>query len=239
MLIAIPSARRAGNTTSDKLFKQATMYVPAHELTAYAASVKNKLVAVPSDVRGITATRNWILANTTDKYVVFLDDDYNKAGFFKTTATKKKRIDIDDEYVWHAMFRRAFDITEGMGYKLFGYATIDDGQAFFATRPLLFRSYVLGTLMGVINDGSYLFNETFAVKEDYELMLRHITERGGVCAFRNAYIVCSHWDTQGGCHTTRTAAIENDAIERLVSKYPSLVRRDTQTNNKYALRLTL
>ena len=32
--------------------------------------------------------------------------------------------------------------------------------------------------MGIVNDGEYLFDENFPVKEDYEICLRHIKDKG-------------------------------------------------------------
>ena len=43
--------------------------------------IKN-IVAVPKNVQGITATRNWILKNTKEKWVVFLDDDEQVPVYF-------------------------------------------------------------------------------------------------------------------------------------------------------------
>ena len=74
MLIAVPSKNRAGKTTTDRILPNiATFYVPESEIHQYSY-IKN-VVGVPKEVQGITATRNWILKNTDEKWVVFLDDD--------------------------------------------------------------------------------------------------------------------------------------------------------------------
>lgn len=74
MLIAIPSKNRAGNTTTNKILPNVgTFFVPESEIHQYQSYIKN-VVGVPNDVRGITATRNWILKNSKEKHVVFLDE---------------------------------------------------------------------------------------------------------------------------------------------------------------------
>ena len=82
MIIAIPSKNRAGKTTSQRVLPNATFYVPESEVHQYKQFVKN-VIAVPKEVKGITPTRNWILKNTKERYVVFIDDDVKTCGWTK------------------------------------------------------------------------------------------------------------------------------------------------------------
>lgn len=96
MLIAIPSKGRAGNTKSDKILPNATFFVPKSEEHQYKQFVKN-IIPVPNDVQGITKTRNWILKNTNDKEVVFIDDDIRNAGYNLLEERQTKKIKLVDE----------------------------------------------------------------------------------------------------------------------------------------------
>ena len=87
MLIAVPSKGRAGLTTTNKVLKNAVFYVPKSEEHQYIGTVKN-IVTVPNEIQGITKTRNWIMKNTEDKKVVFIDDDVKNAGWTKMEKRK-------------------------------------------------------------------------------------------------------------------------------------------------------
>ena len=97
MLIAVPSKGRAGLTTTNKILPNlSTFFIPESEYHQYKGIVKN-IECVPKEVQGITATRNWILENSDDQWVVFLDDDAKNVGYNKLEERKTKKIEIRDE----------------------------------------------------------------------------------------------------------------------------------------------
>ena len=59
-IIAIPSKGRAGIVTTTDIFKTAVLYVPESEIEQYRPFYK-KIIGVPDEIKGITATRNYIL----------------------------------------------------------------------------------------------------------------------------------------------------------------------------------
>jgi hypothetical protein len=79
--IAIPSKSRAGLITSQEIFKSGVIYVPENEVKQYSI-YKNKIVGIPIEIKGITATRNWILKNN-DCNIFFLDDDFLVGGYYE------------------------------------------------------------------------------------------------------------------------------------------------------------
>jgi len=108
MLIAVPSKNRAGRTTTNKILPNiATFFVPQSEVHQYHY-IKN-VVAVPNEIQGITNTRNWILKNTNEKWVVFLDDDAKNVGYTELGRTQAKKIEIKEEGFWAEEFLKAFD----------------------------------------------------------------------------------------------------------------------------------
>jgi hypothetical protein len=99
MLIAVPSKNRAGKTTTNKILpNSAVFYVPKSEVHQYSY-IKN-VVSVPNDIQGITKTRNWILKNTEEKWVVFLDDDARNVGYTKMESHQAKKIEVKNEGFW-------------------------------------------------------------------------------------------------------------------------------------------
>ena len=199
MLIAIPSKGRAGLTTTNKILPNVgTFFIPKSEYHQYKNITEN-IICVPNEVQGITATRNYILKNTTEKYVVFIDDDAKYVGYNLLEERKTKKIEVRDENFWVDEFLKYFDITEQMGYKIWGTRTESSPRGTYPYKPILTRTYVTASLMGLINDGEYYFDENFPVKEDYEICLRHIQDKGGILGIRYLHWENEHWKTDGGC----------------------------------------
>lgn len=238
MLIAIPSKGRAGKTTSNKILPNiATFYVPESEYHQY--SYLKKVIPVPKEIRGITPTRNWILKNTDDKWVVFIDDDVKNAGYTKKEETKAKKIDKRDEKFWYNEFIKAFDITEQLGFKIWGTKTESAPRSVYPYNPIRLKRYVTASCMGIINDGEFYFDENFKVKEDYEICLRHILKYNGILGIEYLHWENEHWETEGGCKDYRTIEIEKKAIKDLHKLYPGMLRSAKRKNNQFTIQLSL
>ena len=239
MLIAVPSKGRAGLTTTNKILPNlSTFFIPESEYHQYKGIVKN-IVCVPKEVRGITDTRNWILENTDEKWVVFLDDDAKNVGYNKLEKRKTKKIEIRDEGFWAEEFLKYFDLTEQLGFKIWGTRTESSPRGTYPYKPFLTRSYVTASCMGIVNDGEYLFDPDFKVKEDYEICLRQIRDKGGILAVRYLQWENEHWVTDGGCKDYRTIEMERDAIKRLIKLYPNMISSAKRKANEFTIKLNL
>jgi hypothetical protein len=236
MVIAIPSKGRAGKVHTLDVLPSATLYVPALEVAAYANAGARSVVPVPDTVRGITATRNWILRHADAPRVVMIDDDVREQGWiqvFDHTALKTPL----DEATWLAEFTKLFEVTEQMNYRVWGTSTESSLRAWYPYFPFRFRSYITASCCGIVNDGRTLFDEAYPVKEDYELCARLINEDGGVVAARYLYWQNSHWHDKGGCHDYRTQAMERDCIRRLTRAYPGVIRAVERSTNDWAIEI--
>jgi hypothetical protein len=156
---------------------------------------------VPNEVHGITQTRNWILRHTKDRRVVMIDDDVRTQGWNELLDRASMRHDLD-EAAWLAEFRKLFEVTEQLGYRIWGVATDGATRSIYPFNPFRWRSYVTASCMGIVNDGRTYFDESYPVKEDYELCARRITEDGGVVCAQYLYWVNLHWDTAVGVRIT-------------------------------------
>ena len=238
MLIAVPSKNRAGRTTTNKILPNiATFFVPQREVHQYS-NIKN-VQAVPNDVQGITPTRNWILKNTNEKKVVFLDDDAKNVGYTKLNERKSQKVEIRDEAFWFEEFHKAFDLCQQMNYKMWGVKTEAAPRSVYPYKPILTRTYLTASCMGLINDGEFYFDENFKVKEDYEICLRHIVKYGGILGIRYLHWENEHWTTEGGCKDYRTIDIERQAIKDLIRLYPKMVRSAKRKANEFTIQLNL
>lgn len=236
MLVAIPSKGRAGQTPSATLIASATLFVPDIEVADYRACGARQVVGVPGEVRGITKTRNWILDQADDRRVVFVDDDVRAQGWVELGDSRAVHRKLD-ESDWLAEWAKLFDVTEQLRLRAWGVATQGATRSVYPWKPLLFHTYVTASCMGLVNDGRTRFDESFPVKEDYELCLRLLKEDGAIVGARYLYWENEHWSTDGGCREYRTQRMEDDAIRRLIRMYPGLIRRVTRGGAGYSIEL--
>ena len=158
-------------------------------------------------MKGITRTRNWILENSRDRWVVMIDDDVKAQGWVRLLDETTEQLTLTAAG-WHSEMVRLFDLTEQMRFRIWGVATMNAPRAVYPWKPFLFRSYVTASCMGILNDGRTRFDESFPVKEDYELCLRCLKEDGGLLAARYVHWTNSHWTDAGGCGEYRTQQME-------------------------------
>jgi len=238
MIIAVPSKNRAGRTTTQKVLPNCVFYVPESEVHQYEQFIKN-VVAVPMNVRGITPTRNWILKNCGEREVVFIDDDVKSCGYTKLEKRQSKKVEIRNEEFWLEEFAKFFSMCDELKYKMWGVRTESSPRGTHPYKPILFRTYLTASCMGLINDGEYMFNEEYIVKEDYEICLRHIKDKGGILGIRYLHWENEHWTTDGGCKDYRTIDIERKAIKKLIIEYPSMISKVKRKANEFTIQLNL
>lgn len=235
--IAIPSKGRAGLMTSQEIFKSAIIYVPENEVKQYSI-YSNKIIGIPIEVKGITATRNWILKNN-DCNIFFLDDDFEYGGYVERTDEKYKVKRVKEEKVYIREIEKIFEISEQSNSKIFGLFTVGNNLTNYAYNPFLFNGVCLGSCMGIINDGTYYFDETFEVKEDYELTLRHFTERGITVRSNIIFMQHEHTQLSGGCRDSKRIEKEKSAVKKLIQMYPGMIKEAKHRGTSFAIQLNI
>jgi len=236
MLIAMPSKGRAGKTKSDKYITSAVAFVPESEVKSYQRSGVRSVVGVPQDIIGITKTRNWILDNANDEWVVFIDDDLKKAGYHELQKFKVKYQTLtENEMVMEWV--KLFDLTKELNYRIWGLATDGAPRSVYPWKPFLFHTYITASCMGILNNTGIRFDESFPIKEDYEMCLRCIKEDGGILGARYLHWQNEHWKGGGGCKDYRTQEMELGVIRRLIRMYPGLIRRVVRGGSEFSIEL--
>ena len=236
MLVAIPSTGRAGNVKPLSITPDAVLYVPQSEQSSYESYYRETaIVAVPDDIKGITKTRNWILDSTDERYVVFVDDDFEVAGYWDIGYAKMQRRRMRQQQLFQEWLR-LFHVTDDLGYHIWGAETTGDYRTVHPQRPFVWRTYATASCMGLVNDG-IRFDPEFPVKEDYELCLRCIRDDGGIVGARYLFWKNSHWADDGGCKDYRTQEMEDDAIQKLIKMYPNRIKKITKGGSQYSIRL--
>ncbi len=237
MLIAIPSKGRAFHSKSKDLLKSAILFVPDGEVKYYK-KIYDEVIGIPDNVKGITKTRNWILKANEGEDIVFIDDDLKRAGYWIDKDGGGRQFkDLKDEETWLNEFRKLFELTKSMDFKIWGLKTENSKISQHDEKPFLFKTYITASCMGIVNDSGFYFDDNFPVKEDYEIGLRAIEKHGGVVGARHIGWENEHWDTDGGCGEYRDDSMERDCINRLIKMYPKYVKTVSRKNSEYCIQL--
>jgi hypothetical protein len=234
-IIAIPSKGRANLCTTQNVFKSGTFFVPESEVKQYEVH-KNKIIGVPNDIRGITATRNYILKHT-QKNVFFIDDDLQYFGYIERSDLKYKVKRLTDEYTALIEIEKLFLIAKQMDAKLIGFFTVGNNLTNYNYNPFLFNGVCLGSCMGIINDGTYHFNEDYQVKEDYELTLRNIKDGRPTIRTNILFMQHEHTNLSGGCKDSTRIEKEKKAFQMLVQEYPGMIKSAKHRGTSFSIQL--
>ena len=238
MLVAIPSKGRVGMVKTLNVLPSGVVYVPMTEQKEYCTVYPDAvIVGVPEEVRGITNTRNWILDNTDERYVVFIDDDVTSVGYWIIGVEKKRKHMVQNsEAMLLQEWLKLFHLTEDLGYHLWGAETTGDYRALHPHKPFVWHTYVTASCMGLVND-DVRFDSNYPVKEDYELSLRCIKNDGGIVGARYLFWKNDHWVIPGGCADYRTQEMEDEVINNLMATYPGLIRKVTRGGSQYSIKM--
>lgn len=236
MLIAIPSKSRPFRSKSKELLSEGVLFVPENEEKDYR-KIYNEVVPVPMSVKGITATRNWILRENLGEDVVFVDDDLKQCAYWTDKAGGGRKSLKMSELEVMSEFQKLFELTKSLGYYIWGVKTENSKISQHDEKPFLFQSYITASCMGIVNVGEIFFDEEFKVKEDYEIGLRHIQKYGGIVKAGHFCWENEHWGLNGGCGDYRTNKMEEECINKLIRKYPLFVKRVERKNSQYCIKL--
>ena len=206
--VCIPSKGRAGIVSTTQFFNSVYLFVPEDEVKEYRVYEKagHKVIGVPLSIRGITATRNFIL------------DWVKEQGF-------KYHIQIDDDKDWiDWLITRFFILIEDMGVYLWGLSLGPDKKFYREYSPFSLVSVIGANLFG-IKDNPIRFDERLKVKEDYDYTLMHLYRYGRVVRSNKYGVKVKHYSNRGGCVSYRTAEVEEEAYRILRKKWGKIVKR--------------
>lgn len=200
---------------------KATLVCPAREVKGFTDA---GIAAVACPAKGISATRQWILDNSTDRHVLMLDDDL---------SSWSARIEHQDGKgnVERVQYQKATPSQRADGLRdveklLKRYAHGSIGHRLFANnrQGLEFNTRQLRALA---YDRDALKAEgvkfRLQVMEDFDVQLQ-LLKRGHDCFQINSLVQeQSGSNVDGGCSTYRTHEVQEAAARRLAKLHPDCV----------------
>ncbi len=226
MICVIPSAGRAGDVITTRLFRQSYICVPESEAPAYRVheTLGVTIVPHPDDVHGMGQKRQWILDHFDDEIVFMADDDIDsliymggEEGHVGGLRTKIK----DPDHIWEVVQNTA-NIARDIGTNLFGFNELPDIRKFDYLDPFTTRDRINGFAMGIIRDGQH-FDPRLVVKQDYDFYLMTLYWKRFVWRDDRYGFSAMHYTNKGGLASHRSTNKEIECIRILQQKFGSNV----------------
>jgi len=236
MKICVPSSNRHKTCKTNLTLSDSIFFVPVDQFDDYKKEIKNEIIPVPLKYSGITKTRNFILNYFKNENIVFIDDDVRQCGYYTIGNMISLKNNCND--IWKEIFKKHFELTSGLGFKIWGCESATTNFANHPLQPFSFKGTITCNLMGIINDGEFYFDEQFEVKEDYDLVLRHFKKYGGHLKTRQFYWANLHWNNLGGCVDYRNDEMENKAIELLKKRFPLMIKKPIHSKTKNTISIS-
>lgn len=231
LVIVCPSKGRAKNVLTTKLVPSVVLVVPESEREEYEKHNPNqKIVGTPKHVKGITATRQWIIENYEN--VLMLDDDIErlKSNFY-FGKDDVMTIDNPDEVL--DIINRTYDIAKQIGAKMFAFSKIRNPLEFNTFEPFSHTGYMNGSFSGFLKGHELSYDLTMNEGEDHYISCLCIYKHR-YCLIDNRYsfVTKDNFTGIGGCNSYRTLSdMEKNTLE-LAKKFGSVVKLKKPTNNK-------
>ena len=185
--------------------------VPDDEEALYKAKVKNPILTIPAEVKGLGEVRNWVLEHFSEEIVVMIDDDI--ARLYCLTGERSLEISDPDEVV-QVVINTAV-MAKDLGIHVFGFSQTDI-RKYNGTEPFTLASWV-GGVIGVIGRKYTFRKDKYKVDIDYCLQ-NLLVDR--ILWQDNRYLFSQKRDNnKGGNSLFRTETDFNKSVQSLKDKW--------------------
>ena len=221
--ILIPSYRRASSqstlSTLSACFAKEDIIIATQTTSDYDEYRKRydaMATIIYREADSVGGNRNTLLEYCEThgvKHALLLDDDI--LGLLLSNGRKLK-----DAKEIKAVFDYFFQLATKCDATAFG--TYPLSNTFFMKNRVSVNKIFIGTIFGIL-DTHLRFDETYRVKEDYELCLRLLSKGKRLLRFDNVSPIAKH-KTAGGCADEWKSQQYRQYAERLVFTYPDIVK---------------
>jgi hypothetical protein len=230
--IVVVSKGRYGNVSTLDLLPKGTakLVVPKFEQAKYhEAHPDVEVLATPATVKGIVATRQWVIEQFES--VFMLDDDvYAVCRMFEDISTKVK---ITDPLTVYEIIQSSAAVARDLGAKVFGFSSYRDPVNYLSQNPIRMSAYLNASFCGFLKDHNLYYNLDIPEAEDYWISL--------LCVFKHRYLyqdtrysffTKANFVGEGGMASDRTQDKMIESTVQLKKYFGDVVNLKRPSNSK-------
>jgi len=231
----IPSLGRPEEIQSHPMLEKCHVVVAPDQLDDYKSGKRQPIAyhALEPTVKGLPATRNWILDNLWDKdedFIWQIDDDLRHVTYMMTRAVRRI---TDPDYMVDVVAhvgRAAMDAGTG----LFGFAQTPKPMWRVPSKFIDVRGWASDHQMGVI-DRELRFDENMRTRSCVDISLQCLLKHRFLWKDLRWHFLCDIRTGKGGLVASRTTEREQQAFDYLEKKWgKGLLKRHVPTKeNKF------
>jgi hypothetical protein len=232
--IVTPSKGRASNVITKNLIDDLTIVVPAKEVDEYKEWNPNcEIVAEPSTVRNIVASRQFIL----DKFgsVFMLDDDLKHVRKNYIYEGEDYLVESSDEIT--SIIDRTADMAKGVGAKMYGFINIRQPLHYVSHKPVTFTGYLNASYCGFLDGHNLEYDLTYKEGEDHYMSCLNVyRNRYMIIENRYSFVTDGNFEAEGGCQLDRTKSEMLKTTLKLKRTFGDAIHIKRGTSGKSKLR---
>jgi len=222
--VFIISYKRAGQVTSDKVFRNAKIVIPESQYEEYKKhDYENgcELLPIPDEGDGnIVKKRNYIMdhfSDMCDGNMAIVDDDYDYIGMVENRKVVKLDVDQVDN-----LLMNGFQMCRDLGTVMWGLNVQSDPKFYREYAPFSMLSVCLGPFQAFCSN-PLRYDERVYLKEDYDMSLQVLQKYHKILRFNKFHYAVNHFNKAGGVVSYRTKKAELEQLEIMAKKWGSKV----------------
>ena len=203
--ILCPSKGRSNNVRTLQFIPDLSLVVPENEADEYKKNYPNtEVLGVPSSLKGITKTRQWILDRYRDIDIFMIDDDVvclrKNYAFGKDDPTT-----ISDVVAISEIINQTAYIAKEIGAKVFSFSKIRNPLEYNAFQPIVHTGYMNASFCGFLQGHDLSYDLNLSEGEDHYISCLTIYKHR-YCLIDNRYsfVTDGNFTAIGGCNDYRT-----------------------------------
>lgn len=227
--VAVISHKRPYNVPKiQAIIGPATFYVNIGEISDYVKAGANNIVECGDN---IVAARNAAMqeASTMNLPCIQVSDDLRSLKRVTLNKGEYRVTPVDFTVVAGTLI---FELQQN---KLnYGGVAVTTNRLNYTGTDVDYDKLVVNDLICIMPN-TCMFDETVALKEDYDLTIHELLNTGGVVRCNNFLCDFPHRDNEGGANTYRTSEAEQKATEALHNKWGDLIKKHPTREGQISL----